>query len=154
MNRLIAAVLKNDRAMVEQLLRDKADPNSIDKDNRTPLMHAAIAGHPELCRVLIEGGADVNAQDKGGYTALHFAAQNSQVLCAEALCKSGASVDIQDSYGNTPLWRAVFSSQGRGEMIHLLLNCGADRSIKNKSGKSPLDLANTIGNYDVKQFLA
>jgi ankyrin repeat protein len=69
------------------------------------------------------------------------------------LLGSGASVDLGDEHGNSPLFRAVFNSQGRGEIITLLLKADADRDLKNFYGVSPLELAQTIGNYNVKQFL-
>jgi ankyrin repeat protein len=68
------------------------------------------------------------------------------------LINSGAKVDAADKYGNTPLGRATFNSRGRGEVIRILLDHGANRDLPNKSGVSPVKLANTIGNYDVKQF--
>ena len=50
-------------------------------------------------------------------------------------------VDAQDEHGNTPLVRAVFASQGRGELIKLLLSHSANGRLKNKHGVSPEDLA-------------
>jgi hypothetical protein len=38
-------------------------------------------------------------------------------------------------------------------MIRLLLASGADKTLKNKQGVSPEDLAKTIANYDVSEFL-
>jgi ankyrin repeat protein len=70
------------------------------------------------------------------------------------LLKAGAAVDPRDSYGNTPLWRAVFQSEGDGEVIQLLRKAGADPYIENKHGNSPLKLARTIDNYDVRQFFS
>ena len=64
-----------------------------------------------------------------------------------------ADVDAQDKQGNIPLFRTAFESRGRGEAIRLHLAAGADRKTKNKYGVSPEELANTIANYDVKQFL-
>jgi len=60
---------------------------------------------------------------------------------------------LQDNYVNTPLFRAVFSSNGRGDIIKLLLLYNADMNLKNKSGISPLQLAKTIGNYDITQYM-
>lgn len=64
-----------------------------------------------------------------------------------------AEVDLKDNYGNTPLSRAVFNSQGRGGIVKLLIKYNADINLKNKSGISPLDLANSIANYNVKQYM-
>lgn len=55
-------------------------------------------------------------------------------------------------YGNTPLWVAVMNSRGRGEVIRLLLEAEAVADIPNKSGISTRSLAETISNYDNKQF--
>jgi uncharacterized protein len=68
------------------------------------------------------------------------------------LLDAGALVDPRDSYGNTPLFRAVFNSSGNGDVIKLLRGAGADPYAKNASGISPLKLARTISNYDVRQF--
>ncbi len=154
MNDLWAAVARNDSKEAIRLLDAGFDPNTKDSDGRTALMHAVIDGKDELVKLLIARGSDVNAQDKQGFSALHFAAQDYCQPATEALLKAGATVDARDKFGNTPLGRAVFNSRGRGEIIKLLLEHGADRNAKNNSSKSPLDLANTIGNYDVKQFFA
>ncbi|SMC00696.1 Ankyrin [Hymenobacter roseosalivarius DSM 11622] len=73
---------------------------------------------------------------------------------AELLLQAGATVDLPDAYGNTPLWRATFESHGRGAMLKLLLAHGADPAQQNHSGVSPLQLAESIANYNVKQFYA
>jgi hypothetical protein len=39
---------------------------------RTPLMHAAMHGRLEICRVLLSAGADPNVEDMKGYTALEY----------------------------------------------------------------------------------
>jgi ankyrin repeat protein len=152
MNDLLAAVARNDSKEAIRLLDAGFDPNTKDPDGRIALMHAVIDGRDELVKLLIARCSDVNAQDKQGFSALHFAAQDYRQSATDALLKAGATVDARDKFGNTPLGRAVFNSRGRGDIIKLLLEHGADRNAKNNSGKSPLDLANTIGNYDVKLF--
>ena len=62
-------------------------------------------------------------------TPLHFAAQQHHVEVAQALLGAGAVVDATDKHGNTPLWKAVFASQGRGELIALLREAGADPNL-------------------------
>jgi len=69
------------------------------------------------------------------------------------LLEAGAEVDAKDSFGNTALHRAVFESEGRGEVIKALLDAGADQYVKNNYGVSPRSLAETIANYDVLPFL-
>jgi ankyrin repeat protein len=83
------------------------------------------------------------------YTPLHFAAKDYRPAVARVLIASGALVDAVDDHGNTPLGKAVFESRGRAELIEILLAAGADRTKRNSSGVSPLDLAKNIANYKI-----
>jgi ankyrin repeat protein len=136
----------------DQLLHDGADPNARDIEGRTPLMHAVLGARMTSFKLLLQHRANVNLLDHGGCSALHFAAQNFELDAAEELLRVGAQMELKDSVGNTPLWRAVANSRGRGEMIALLLRHGAGRLAKNNNGKTPVDLANLVANYDLKQF--
>ena len=84
--------------------------------------------------------------------ALHFAAQGYDERIVGVLIEHGADVNARDVNGTTVLARAVFSSQGRGEVITLLLSKAADPNIENKNGISALKLARSISNYDVGRF--
>ena len=97
-------------------------PNNMkDKYGRSKLHYVAMNTHPnqhrEMTAKLIQEGNDPNLQDNEGWSPLHFAAQEWSEGVARSLIENGATVDIKDSNGNTPLLRAVFSSQGRGELI-------------------------------------
>ena len=151
---LLEAVFRKDLAKLNEHLDKGANVNQVDGDGRTPLMHATLAGDAAAIAALIAHSAKLDAQDGMGYTALHFACQDYRVEAASHLVMAGAPIDVQDSFGNTPLWRGVFNSRGRGEIISLLLKRGANANLKNKSGVSPLDLANTIANYDVKRHFS
>jgi ankyrin repeat protein len=125
-----------------------------DRDGRTPLHYAALEDNVKLVADLVVSGADPNAQDKAGYTPLHMAAQAYAVAAAESLVRAGAAVDIQDRHGNTPLWTAVYNSPGTGELIRLLRAAGADPRHRNRYGRTPVDLARSIADYDVAQYFA
>jgi ankyrin repeat protein len=125
-----------------------------DRQGRTPLHAAALGGDvPEIER-LIGVGANPNIGDNNGFTPLHFAAQGWHPDAASALLAGGAEVDRKNRFGNSPLFVAVFNSNGRGEMIHVLRSSGADPLSINASGQTPLGLAKLIANYDVIQYFA
>ena len=153
MSHPIQALDRNDLAALESMLKQGVSTDLADKAGRTALMYAALDGKLPFMRLLLEHHADVNAQDKSGYTALHFAAQDYRPEAVELLCRSGAYVDQPDQFGNTPLWRALVNSRERGEVIRILLLYGAQVEKKNSNGKSPRHIAETVANYDLKQFL-
>lgn len=123
----------------------------VDRLGRTELHYAASSGDVGKVQALLAAGASADLPDDNGWTPLHFAAQAHSVPVSEALLAAGALVDPQDSHGNTPLSNAIFNSRGRGELIALLRQHGADPNVANAYGVSPIALATTIGNYDVKQ---
>jgi ankyrin repeat protein len=123
-----------------------------DQGGRIPLHYAAMENDAALVGLLISSGQSPNAQDKLGYTPLHFAAQQQSLASAQKLVERGADVNLTDVHGNGPLWTAVFNSKGDGNLILLLRGHGAEALLVNKHGKTPVTLARTIANYDVKQY--
>src|SRR5687768_8703018 len=111
-----------------------------DQAGRVGLHYAALQNDVEYALSRILAGDDVNQADDMGLTPLHFAAQEWSLDVARLLLQRGAQVDKTDVYGNTPLWTAVFNSRGRGEMIELLREYGADPFHVNEHGKSAVGL--------------
>ncbi|NIM06561.1 MAG: ankyrin repeat domain-containing protein, partial [Deltaproteobacteria bacterium] len=50
-----------------------ADIDARDNDGKSALIMAALMGHADSVKLLLEKGADVNAHDNGGRTALSLA---------------------------------------------------------------------------------
>ena len=63
---------------------------------KTALHFAAIYGHVDVAKVLIQNGADVNAVDVQKCTALHRGAQKGHVDVAKVLLENGADVNAVD----------------------------------------------------------
>jgi ankyrin repeat protein len=132
----------------------RKDRPGVDRAGRTPLHYAAADSDVAQVRQLLASGLNPGAVDDEGWTPLHFAAQNNAAEVAKVLLEAGAPVDVPDGHGNTPLSKAVFNSRGDGNLIKLLRAHGADPYAKNNHGVSPLKLARTIANYDVRQFFS
>ncbi|MEN4473129.1 ankyrin repeat domain-containing protein [Mycolicibacterium cosmeticum] len=105
---------------------------------RTPLHQAAVRGTEGSLRDTINEGFDVNESDANGLTPLQMAAINKNYDAAKALLEAGARVDLQDKWATTSPWRAVFGKDGTLPLVELLLHFGADPTIENESGNSPL----------------
>lgn len=148
------SLVKGDEADFEKALEKFTDINLKDKDGRTLLIHAILKDNLNAVKKLIKNGSDVNIQDKNGWSPLHHSVNQNSVPITEILINEGANVNSVDNYGNTVIWRAVFSSKGYGDVIKILLANKADPSIKNSSGVSALDLAETIANYNILSFFS
>jgi len=153
MDKILHIIFTGINQQLVDFISTGVDVNVQDKSGRTPLIHAAIDNRVDMMATLIENGANVDTQDKVGWCALHYAAQESSYDSCKLLLENNATVDVQDVHGNTPLSNAVFNSRGYGEVIELLRSSGADINLKNKHGVSPLELANTIANFDVARFI-
>lgn len=67
------AVVDDDKAVVELLLKAGANPNVTAADSWTPLMMAARGGDPGIVKLLLQFGADPSLTHSGGETALDVA---------------------------------------------------------------------------------
>jgi ankyrin repeat protein len=126
--------------------------NELDREGRSPLHYAAAENNRAMATDRIAAGDDPDLHDRSGSTPLHFACQEGALDVARLLLDNDAVVDAIDIHGNTPLFVAVFNSRGRGDLIQLLRERGADPGRRNAHGQTPLGLARLIGNYDVAQF--
>lgn len=106
----------------------------------TELHHACVLGLPDCVKlILATGDNNVNALADRNYTPLHIACDNNESLeCIQILIAAGADVNAQSDYGWTPLHSAC---QGNDkQLVQILLEAGADPSIKTYRGILPHQL--------------
>ena len=109
----------------------------------TPLHSAAYYGDIEMVQVLLEYGVDVDAQNSYHCTPLTFASlggHQNEPRVARLLIEHGADPNTLDADADcmTPLHRA--SRRRRIELVRLLIEHGAIVEMKDKWGRTPLDL--------------
>ena len=104
--------------------------------DESPLMLAALHGLLAECQGLIERGADVN---KPGWAPLHYAATNGHLAVMQLLIEENAYLDAESPNGSTPLMMAAH--YGTPSAVKLLLESGADPTLKNNPGLSTIDFA-------------
>lgn len=100
---------------------------------------AAVGDTRKLLREISRNKALLKSTDEHGRTLLYLTARSGFYDTTEALLKEGAPVNEKQVDGSTPLHGASYYSQRL--IVELLLKYGADPSIKNKWGNTPMDEA-------------
>jgi ankyrin repeat protein len=123
----------------------------------TPLLRAAKAGDVEVVKLLLMAGADPKLATRAGINAPMAAAglgskeedtagraktEDEAIETIELCLKAGADVNAVDSRGQTMLHGAA--NWGYDKLIQYLAGHGANLSLKDKQGKTALDVA--LGN--------
>ncbi len=105
-------------------------------NNESALMMAAINNQLEVATVLIERGAEVNRK---GWTPLHYAATRGHIAMMRLLLENSAYIDAESPNGTTPLMMAAYYAPPLA--VKLLLEEGADPTLRNQAKASALDMA-------------
>ena len=150
---LIWAAIKGHNQVVEELIRKGARVNVKSNTQRTALYWASCNGHCSVVKTLCAAGADTNVQDQWRLTPLMGAAWrvSDETVCE--LIRAGAGVNVVTSSewalaaGSTALhFAAAYNCIKCGV---LLVEAGADMTVRDKDSKSPLDL----GSGDFQQTI-
>jgi ankyrin repeat protein len=113
-----------DVAVMQLLLAHGADPNRPSDDHTTPLLAAATG----------QGARFAGGEER----------PEPEFVEAIRIClEKGADVNGVNDRGDTPMHAAA--QRGADQIVQFLADHGAKLDVKNKSGRTPLDLALGIG---------
>jgi ankyrin repeat protein len=147
---LLLAVREPSPKVIKVLLKSpKINAEVRNAKDESALMFAAINGQLDIATALIEGGADVN---KPGWAPLHYAATKGHVAMIELLLENDAYIDAESPNQSTPLMMAAM--YGTAESVKVLLEAGADPSIKNEQGLTAIDFANRVSRPGNAELIA
>ena len=146
---LIQAAWRGHDQVVEELIREGAHVNIKDNGRRNALYWASLLDHSSIVQTLCAAGADTNVQDHYGWTPLICAAWRGRDEIVCELIRAGASVNVVTSRirtwkGELPTGSTALHYAAEYDRIKcwiLLVEAGADMTIRNKECKTPLDLA-------------
>jgi ankyrin repeat protein len=143
---IMFASVAGDADNVALLLSRGAHPNPRpNAAGDSPISQAITYGHTAVVHALIQAGAKTDLVERTGVNLLHWAAITNRADVIPELTKAGVDVNAIDEHGFTPLMYAATIDFGDTATLRALLASGADRRIKNESGRTPLEQAKRLG---------
>lgn len=180
---LHVAVRSGNKAVTRALLEKGANSEARTSNNETLLHMAAKGGQMDIAQVLLESGVDIEAKDSSQHTPLHKAAKAGHGDIVKLLLKNGADKHKMNARRETPLYQAVKGGDettvrllldpcndakakelytnllciacegGKGAVVQLLLDKGADVCAKDANGLTALHAAIDNDRVDLVQLL-
>ena len=118
-----------------------------------PLHHACHRNNAEAIKVLLAHGADIYALDYMERSVLHWAAIGCAAPVVRRLMRITQCffLNAVDTKGYTPLMLAA--EHGRADVVELLIELGADCTLKNKLNHNATELADWFGHKRTVELL-
>jgi ankyrin repeat protein len=132
---LVFASMTGDLENIRLLLKRGAEPSA------EALSEAVTFGYPDVLKSLIDAGADATITEGSGINLVHWATITNRPEVIPVLLAAQADINATDEFGFTPLMYAATIDEGNVDAVTVLLKAGADRSIRNKENRTPLDQA-------------
>jgi ankyrin repeat protein len=142
--------LREDANKVFELLLQTKDVNldARARNGDSALMIAAYKGMYDAVKALLDKGAEPN---QTGWAALHYAAAVGNNEIVQLLLDRSAYIDAESPNQTTPIMMAARG--GHILTVKLLLDEGADVTLKNGAGMTALDFARAGGFKDIVEGL-
>jgi uncharacterized protein len=154
---VIAATYQNDVETVKALIQEGANINIQDKHLDNVILNAGANGNLEIVRLAINAGADMTITNRFGGTALIPAAERGHVeVVKELLTTSDIDVNHINRLHWTALLEAVILGDGgdkHQKIVQLLVDHGADVTIGDENGITPLEHAEERGFQGIVEIL-
>ncbi|KAG9394228.1 hypothetical protein J8273_4330 [Carpediemonas membranifera] len=146
------AVQTGNAELVRLLLEASADPTAVDGDG-TSVIHAAteIGAADCVAALLAHNQALVNTVGEAGFTILHVAVEMGDVDMLGLILTAPVEVNTRIQGGSTAVNMAA--EHGLAGIVKMLLEVGADPTIPDDDGDTPMSNATREGHQDVVAIL-
>lgn len=139
--------------VVQLLLDHGAEIDALNNSERTALHLAARDGYGAVAALLVSVGANLDLRDDTRrMSALDHACRNGHADVVQLLLSAGAEAKLsRDALGFTPLHAAA--QNGHLLIVKILLSHGVDPGLRNRKGRTAVQLAMEEGHTEVARFL-
>lgn len=146
------AALDGNMDQVNSLLEHGTRVDAPDPEGHTALMFAAFNGHSDIILLLLDQGAALDRRDLMGRTSLLYASTGPFPETVKILLDKGAKPNVVDSDEHfSPLMHAA--AEGNMAVVKVLLEHGADLSLKDVDGDDAESFARQAGHQQVADYL-
>ncbi|CAJ0943109.1 unnamed protein product, partial [Mesorhabditis belari] len=149
-------------ARVDDLAKNGADLDALDKDDMTPLFVSVLKNRVIVAEKLIKLGADPQIAARDGTTILHQTMKNSDLGMLAMLLRYETirkMIEVVDDFNRTPLMVLARHHLLNDPMALMLVEAGAevnsqgDKDRTDQTGETPLHFAAGANNTAMIRFL-
>ncbi|GHF47463.1 hypothetical protein GCM10017056_19060 [Seohaeicola zhoushanensis] len=153
---LLVATHHDQLAAARALVEAGADVNAKDDIQDSPYLYAGAEGRLAILKLTLAHGADLASTNRYGGTALIPAAERQSAEVVQVLIEAGVALDHVNKLGWTALLEAVLLGDGgpeRQAVVRALIDAGADVTLADGEGVTPLGHARARGYGDIARML-
>src|SRR6478609_5022447 len=154
---LLLAVTHDRTDVARVLVALGANPNALDDQHDTPWLVTGVTGSVAMLEALLPAHPDLTIRNRFGGLSVIPASVRGHVDYVRRVVQTGIDVNHVNDLGWTAMLEAVILGDGgprHQDIVRILLAAGANRSIADKDGVTPLQHAQRKGYRELAAILA
>lgn len=143
-------------AVAELLVAMGADPDALDDRHDTPWLVTGVTGSVAMLEALLPAHPDLTIENRYGGLSPIPAGERGRVDYIRRVVETPVDVDHVNDLGWTAMLEAIILGNGgedHVEIVRILLAAGADRTIADQDGVTPLQHAERRGYDEIAALL-
>lgn len=147
---LLLAATHDNLAVARLLVALGADPDALDAQHDTPWLVTGVTGSVPMLEILLPADPDLTIRNRYGGTSVIPASERGHVDYVRRVVRTPIDVNHVNDLGWTAILEAVILGDGSRpyqQIVRILIDAGADPSIPDSEGITPLQHAQARG-YD------
>lgn len=145
---LLLAATNDHTDVARVLVALGADPDALDDRHDTPWLVTGVTGSVAMAEILLAAGPDLTILNRFGGTSLIPASERGHVDYVRRVVGTEIDVNHINDLGWTALMETVLLGDGtqpHQDIVHILLDAGADPAIADRDGITPAQHAQANG---------